>query len=304
MSDKTTGADGDTAVLSDDPEPSSPPPTPARDPDQDLHPLLSVYQGLEPKDLNEALVQLSQGHKLVVVFRGVLDPLTCETAVRCLETHRNKEFYKGDESVGRIGNSLYETQFGEALRDKYWQRADEDRHEARRIFKPFGAPVDALHAMCDELTDFNGAGYLRVDGRVAFAGLVRCVNPGTEIRPHNDCVAWDVPKSLECQQVDCQISANFYLSMPGEGGELTVYNRKLSKLEYDGARRPPPDENFLRQDALPTAELTVRPNAGDLVIFNAGYPHEVTRTAMGGKVRYTCSCFIGVCRDRSIVIFS
>ena len=264
-------------------------------------PAAKVYEKLNAKNLEGALSDLAANRLLAVVFKGAIKQSVCEAAVSRLIDHKDKETYAGAESVGRIGPTLYENQFG--FEAKYWNDAPRIREEVRNIFDPHGSPIDQLQAMCDSLPSFKGANILRVDEQVASVGVMRYLDDGAEILPHTDMASWDMPKSLECQQVDLQVAVNVYLAMPEKGGEVTVYNKRFSKLEYDANRRAAPNEYALREDALPEETVTIRPEVGDLVLFNASLPHRVGATE-GTTTRYTMSCFIGICRDRSIAIFS
>lgn len=264
--------------------------------------LCTINPSLNADALAAALNDLAEHRTIATVFKTVLSPDVCAAAVANLQDHHRKETYEGAKQVGRIGKSLYETQFGTEHAQAYWQNAEADRAIVRAVFSPYAAPMDVLQVMCDGLPGFHGARLLRIAGNPAFVGLLRYLDNGGEILPHTDVAPWDVPGSLECQQVDCQIAANFYLNMPEIGGEVTIYDQRVSKLEYDANRRPAPDRYALTDAFLTGDSVTIKPEVGDLVLFNANLPHRVSATS--GETRYTSSSFIGVCRDRSLVFFS
>lgn len=264
--------------------------------------LCTMHDTLDPQALSEAISSLAEHRSIAAVFKGAISLDTCETALANLVDHHRREMYEGAAGVGRIGKSLYETQFSAEHDLSYWQNADKDRELVRAVFSPHAAPMDRLQVMCDGLPEFMGARLLRVGGRPGFVGLLRYLDSGGEILPHTDFASWDVPNSIECQQIDCQIAVNFYLNMPAVGGEVTVYDQRVSKLEYDANRRKAPNRYALEESFLGGNSVTIKPAVGDMVLFNANLPHRVSATS--GETRYTSSSFLGVCRDRSLVFFS
>ena len=254
------------------------------------------------ESLDKALVEMAEGRKLAAVFKRVVPESLRKAVVQNLENHQAKEHYEGAELVGRIGMSLYETQFNPDLLIKYFETAASNREMARAVFRPFGSPVDTLRAMCDELPSFCGANLLRLRYGTAFVGLIRYLDEGGEILPHTDNPAWDVPESLKCQQIETSIAWNLHLQAASEGGEVTVYGRRPTKLEYDAYRREAPNSYALKDEFLPRRSVTIRPEAGDIVLFNASLPHRVNKTS--GETRFTKTCFIGIDRERHLHLFS
>lgn len=261
-----------------------------------------VFQNYNLETLGKGLIEIAEGRKLAALYENVLSPSMLQASVRNLETHQRKELYEGADCVGRIGNSLYETQFGPEHREQYFAKALESSEAARDVFYPYASPIDQLRTMCDELPSFEGANLLRVEDGIGFAGLIRYLDNGARILPHTDNAAWDMPDSLICQQIDVQIAFNAHLQAATTGGEVTVYGRRPSKAEYDAYREDTPNQYAIKPDVFRTRSVTIHPKAGDLVLFNASLPHEVAETT--GDTRYTSSCFIGINRDRKITLFS
>jgi len=261
-----------------------------------------TYYRYNVENLDKAIKEIAEGRKLAAVFKGVLPKELLEAAVKNLENHQEKELYEGAEAVGRIGASLYENQFGPDREARYFEKAAASREAARSVFKPFGSPIDTLRAMCDELPSFNGANLLRLKSGTAFIGLMRYLDDGARIFPHTDNAAWDMPGCIVCQQIECQIAFNAHLQAASEGGQVTVYGRRPNKVEYDAYREDAPNAYALKEAFLPMRSVTIYPEAGDIVLFNASLPHEVAETS--GATRYTASCFIGIDRERGIKLFS
>ena len=254
------------------------------------------------KNLNIALKEISEGRKLAAVFKQALPKAMLDAAIKNLDTHHEKELYEGADAVGRIGASLYENQFGKDRKHRYFKNAAKSIETSREIFAPFGSPVDTLRAMTDDLPSFKGSNLLRLKRGTAFVGLIRYLDSGAKIWPHTDNISWDMPNSIQCQQIECQIAWNAHIQAADKGGQVTVYSRRPSKVEYDAYRQDEPNSYALRDEFLPTRSVTIYPEAGDIVLFNASLPHEVGET--NGATRYTASAFIGIDRDRGLKLFS
>jgi hypothetical protein len=268
-------------------------------------PHLLTYYGARQYNvatLNYAIKEIAEGRKLAAIFKGVLPGVVRETAIKSVQDHAEREKYVGAANVGRIGQSVYEAQFGPDHAARYFENAPASNEMVRRVFDPHGSPIDTLRAMADELPDFNGASLLRLERGITFAGLIRYLENGASILPHVDNVGWDLANSLASQQIDIQIAWNAMIDAADDGGVVTVFDRRLSWTEYEAFREEPPNAYALKPEALPRRKVSFRPEAGDIFIFNASLPHAVSETS--GRTRYTLSCFIGIDRQRHNHIFS
>jgi hypothetical protein len=252
--------------------------------------------------LDKGTKELVEGRKIAAIYKNAISSDLRNAAIKNLEHHHAKQLYEGADGIGRIGSSLYENQFGPDRKAKYFEDAAASREMSRNVFGQYGSPVDTLRALCDELPSFNGAGILRLKRGTAFAGLIRYLDSGASILPHTDNVSWDMPDSIICNQIECQIAFNAHLQSASEGGEITIYSRRPTKIEYDAYRMPAPNVYAISEAFLPAPSVTVRAEAGDIVLFNASLPHSVAETK--GSTRYTVSCFLGVDRKRFIHLFS
>tara|TARA_R110002096_G_scaffold381724_2_gene575596 strand:- start:141 stop:1208 length:1068 start_codon:yes stop_codon:yes gene_type:complete len=272
-----------------------------RRPDTRLQPL--VLHGLTIANLDEALKAIATGKRLIVVFKHALPKEQCTSAAEKAILDTRREVYSVAPDVGRIGMSLYETQFSEAAKQVYWARAQQDREAVRQLFGANGCPIDTIRAMCEELPSFAGAELLTIENQKAFIGLVRILTGGGDILPHIDGPGWDVPDALACHLIDNNVAGNFYLRMPKEGGAITVYDHRFGKLEMDANRRPEPHEYAIADEALPGRKVTYRPETGDLVFFSASMPHAVSAVS-DDAARVTLSFFVGIGQDRILRLFS
>lgn len=244
---------------------------------------------------------IAEGKHIAARIHGALTRLECKAAYEKAVNHHARGYYTGAPHVGRIGDSLFETQFSEAGRKAYYDNALRNIAVSRALFGNHRNPMDLIRTLLDEASPM-GAGLMRIAGQVCQWGLVRFIEEGAEIKPHTDVAGWDVPDSLETQQIEAQISVLVFLSQATKGGETTIYPVRMSKPQYDANRLPTPDEYAINHAVLPTQSVTIRAEVGDILLFEARYPHRVSRTV--GGPRFTVSGFIGVLRDGRIVLFS
>jgi hypothetical protein len=170
------------------------------------------------------------------------------------------------------------------------------------MFPPGKYPLDYVRLALDDRWP-GKVGRLRLEEGLCGLGLLRFLDDGGEILPHNDKAAADVADSALAQAIDTQIAFNLLVQNAERGGITRVYPRRLSRNEYDANRRPVPDDFALREECLPLNPVVIRPQAGDVYLFDADFPHRVS-SCSGLLPRYTLSAFIGVLRNSDLVIFS
>ena len=124
-----------------------------------------------------------------------------------------------------------------------------------------------------------------------FVGLARVFTSTAEALPHQDVLRWDAP--LECtsaQSLLTQLAANIYVQPSEGGGDLELWSSSLDRDEYERLKLP--GSYGLDRAKLPPSAVRVKPEAGDLILFNANKTHAVRPVTSG--IRVTVSCFIGV----------
>lgn len=80
---------------------------------------------------------------------------------------------------------------------------------------------------------------------------------------------------------------------PPKGGELTLWDRRIVTEEEEQAFRLPSSKYCLDECKLGPPALTIRPESGQLIIFDSNHPHAVLPSH--GGVRVTMALFIGYC---------
>lgn len=258
-------------------------------------------RGLRARELYDAVRDIAEGRIAAAHFHGAFTREECTGALQRASGHSSKTRYEGAPELLHIGDSFFETQFGAERLSAYFANALRDIRQSRELFGTSRNPMDLIRALLDEGSP-RGANLLRVDGKVCPIGLARIMETDSEIMPHIDSACWDMPQDLMVQQIEAQISAVVILSKPETGGDTIIYPSRLSKMQYDAHRLPEPHAYAIGTAVLPTQTVTLRSDVGDLILFEARYPHRVSRVQ--GAPRYTLSGFIGVCRDGRLVLFS
>jgi 2OG-Fe(II) oxygenase superfamily len=119
-----------------------------------------------------------------------------------------------------------------------------------------------------------------------FAGICRALESGKDILPHEDKIERDDPSRCG-KSFWGQIAINLYLQPCEEGGKLQMWNISLADEKYKSLCG---DSYGISRDKLAPPDLEIKPDTGDLVLFNPTNLHAVEKVA---KTRLSISCFMG-----------
>jgi len=197
------------------------------------------------------------------------------------------EKYINAPSIGRIGMAFYEAENKPPLVADYFESADGNIDELRRRCAPYLSPIDLLRCKLDEIWP-AGAQLETLYGKKMYVGLSRVVKPGVTFLAHHDFFEKDAPDSFKAKSLLAQFAANVYLSMPSDGGALQIWKQDISPQEFDEMRG---DSYGIGPSLLGAPSLEVRPEEGDLLLFNSRCMHAVT--AGNDDLRLSLSCFVG-----------
>lgn len=179
--------------------------------------------------------------------------------------------YINVDNVRRIGMAYYETEHEETLIKQYFATAQKCLEQLRVACDPVGSPMDAVRCLLDEVWP-AGAHLQTLFGKKMFVGLSRMVMPNTTFLAHHDIFADDAPGMQESESIISQFGANVYVQMPKMGGELLMWHKNMSIAEFDEKRR---GEYGINIKDLPPPDIVLKPNTGDLLIFDAHKLHAV-----------------------------
>lgn len=190
-----------------------------------------------------------------------------------------RQEYLGVDRVGVPFNLIYDKSEEDPLVYHYYQSARHNMIRIREYAKPALTPIDKLRLELDE-TYSHGAMVASFQHKKMLAGIGRVshaeMSHMSEDPPHFDAIP------AKFASLTGQFAANIYLKVPESGGELEVWDvpslTPLSEIP----------ENWRQK--LPES-MRLKPETGDLVIFNCRKPHAIRRFI--GEPRVTMQVFIG-----------
>lgn len=233
-----------------------------------------------------AIIALARQELAVIQVKAFVSAHLCALLAERAERHGYAS-YLNVPSVRRIGMAFYETEGREHLVEQYFKEARRHLHDFRSACEPYGSPIDVFRCWLDEIWPY-GANLQTLDQRKMFVGLSRMVEAGTTFLAHHDIFSEDAPGRPEAMSLQAQFGANVYLQMPETGGALLMWNREIPPAEFDRLRGT---EYGLPVEVLGPPDVVVRPDPGDLLIFNSRKMHAVSPGQ--GKSRLAVSCFVG-----------
>jgi hypothetical protein len=213
---------------------------------------------------------LAKNEIRIIQLESFVSKKTCEI-ISSGATDLGYKPYINVESVRRIGMAYYETEHKEELINEYFARAANCLEQMRKACEPAGSPMDTARCMLDEVWP-AGANLQTLFGKKMFIGLSRMVEPNTTFLAHHDIFVDDAPGMEESESVISQFGANVYVQMPERGGELLMWHRNMSIAEFDEKRN---GQYGISINDLPEPDVVLKPNTGDLLIFDAHKLHAV-----------------------------
>jgi hypothetical protein len=264
---------------------------------------MSSSSSLIASKLTEASIKsLLNGTVLAIRIPSFLDKKTCKIVSEKLLSAKVIEEYTNAPGIGKVGIAFFETTGNVQMEQKYFESALHNLNMIRDIFAPYPVPTDSLRVQLDEVWP-TGANLRVHGGRKMFAGLCRALENGQGIIPHEDKFERDSaqdPFNISFTE-NVQMAFNIYLQNPEHGGDLELYTQSLSTEAYDKLR----GESYgIERSLLPKPALTIKPENGDLILFNSRNLHSVTPVS-GKDPRLSISAFISrKDPDGSLIIWS
>ncbi len=222
----------------------------------------------------------------IIRVANFVQPSTCRSIARGLQKEGYDD-YLNAPAVGRIGMSFFETGENEELIERYFHTALPNIATLRKACAPYPCPIDVFRCVVDELWP-KGANLQTLSGRKMFAGLSRNMRPGAPLLAHHDMFARLAPHAQEANDLLMQMAVNVYIDVPAQGGELLMWRHEIPDAEFLRRRG---DKYGMDIEPLGSPDIVVKPEVGDLIIFNARKLHAVA--AGEGSDRLTLSCFLG-----------
>ncbi len=256
--------------------------------------LVKISQSLELPDL----LDLLHGKILALRIPNYYPQKESEQISQKLIQQKSLERYERAPDIGvqRTAITFFETNGSlEKLQD-YYDRAGVSIASLRQALFPIISPLDKLKLHLQEMW-LAGAHIENVHHRTMLAGIGRVFEDNFELPPHQDILARDIqdapiPPVCCFEDLITQLSINIYLRIPEVGGELEIWNFKPSNTEQEKIRDAEFQyEGIIDRNTLPAATTSIKPQAGELILFDSGNIHAVQPCKNGPRV--SMSMFIG-----------
>jgi hypothetical protein len=256
---------------------------------------LAVANALTP----ESLQAIVRGEVDIVRDPAFHPPELCREAMPDIREALEQASYTLTADLQSIGTSVGEAAESIENAARYYDTALATAGRIRdSLFRNRPSPLDRLRIQLDEFWP-EGAMVAHFDGRPMLSGIVRRWPSGGHANPHIDQSELDVVRHLNLTR---RIGTNVYLEVPpaGAGGDLEFWHRIEDEATYAEMKR---QDYGLDRAQLGEPSLRLRPEQGDLYMFDASIIHGVARVTRGERA--TAACFIGyVSDDQPLVIFA
>lgn len=230
------------------------------------------------------LEKLFTGDVLVVRIQNFYDTSASDLVAEKLIRSELFGQYENAPNIGRVGQAFFEN--SPEARERYERDAVKWIQDTRYLCAPYLTPIDKLRLELDEIL-FEGAALGRHNGRHMYVGLARVLMDGAAIYPHQDHFHRDIER-FKTTTVRTQVACNIYIKPSISGGALQIWANSLSDEDYEAMKDP--NGYGISRDKLPPPDVTIYPEKGELVLFNANNLHAVTESE---GVRVSVSCFVG-----------
>jgi hypothetical protein len=243
--------------------------------------MLRYVDDLHREDLQDIIA----GQTLALTLR-VLTPTNARRLADQFESIARFVSYDVLEELKRFGRPLYEVRQADQ-RAEYLATAREIGSRIRAVTWPI-SPIDLVAGLLRAAWP-PGVRTFALDGRLCADGVVRSLQRGGAIEAHIDDPVADTENHPDATSIQATLSALTYLDVPAVGGELRLWDRRLTAEEERHARRVG-SEYALDEAVIGSPAAIIKPEPGDLVIFCASRPHAVTPFVEGRRI--TISTFV------------
>ena len=248
-------------------------------------PLVVDYQQfLDETDLHELSCRTSTTLPPAMIIRNFYDKKNCQTIVDRTKNY-SKDSFQSDKLL-HLGPFLMEH-----VTDKkgYFEAAKDAQKTIGKIFEEIENPIEKIYEFISVLFPPFSVSVATESQNDYSQAIIRMHEKGKSIPIHKDNVRHEGKEYAICG-VEQQLSCVLHLQESEAGGELKIYDKQWKKE----------DERFRNIDFGYSAELVKDSKfyklsgfaAGDLVIINPNYYHEVTKIT-GDISRITLGMFLG-----------
>lgn len=234
------------------------------------------------------LSQLVYGKVLAIRIPNFYSTTNCKILSDHL-TKNNNHLTKYDNApelnLYRFGLAYFETRFNSHLLDQYFQQANSHLQKMDELCQPADNPLRAFLEALDEAWP-KGAIPQSINNRKMMPGLIRVLYENQVFSPHQDLLNRDIPQLPKRDHPTTQLAINLYIENFPEGGELELWdyapNDNEANTLYTGTH------DFYDRSKLPAVAATIKPQAGELILFQSSKVHAVKAGTSGKRIAFSC----------------
>ena len=249
-------------------------------------PLIVDYQQiLDENDFHTLSDKTSASLPPAIIIRNFYDKKNCKTIVDRTKNCKKNSFQ--NSKLLHLGPFLMEH-----VTDKkgYFEAAKDAQKTIEKIFGKIENPIDKIHKFMSMIFPAFSVSVATESECDYSHAIIRMHEKGRLIPIHKDNVTYEGKEYAAVRDIDHQVSCTLHLQESETGGELIIYDKQWKKE----------DEKFRNIDFGYSSEVVKNREfckmhdfeAGDLVIFNPNYYHEVTEIT-GNTSRITLGMFLG-----------
>ncbi|PWQ94476.1 2OG-Fe(II) oxygenase [Leucothrix arctica] len=237
---------------------------------------------------HQSLSDLCNGDILVIRVPNYYSSIACEKILSNLDSEQKitEKYDNAPElDIYRLGMAYFETRFNKSLLDTYFSSSDKFHEAVEDICYPHTTPLEEFVKDLDDLWP-AGATIQTLEDKDMMPGLVRVILQDQLFPPHQDMLTRDVPDLPKKDHPISQLAVNIYLRNFEEGGELEIWDYAPDDTEvkqlYTGAH------DFIDRNKIPVSSLTIKPQAGELILIQSSKLHSVRPGTGGNRVAFSC----------------
>jgi len=236
------------------------------------------------------LQRLFRGELLAVRVPGFCTERRCQILAERLYERLSTQRAQGGGIYDSDIDSFWSAYGDETRRNRYFDSALPLQRRLRDLSSPYSSPIDVLRLALDEAWP-AGACLLSMSGRKLPFGITRLWETGSTALPHQDVLWREIGRDGEAASQVGQLGVNVYLETSGSGGELELWNFKVSDIEYERSSNDYRGSYGYPRSMLPEESVVVTPEVGDLILLDTTRVHAVRGVTEGRRI--TLSGFIG-----------